>query len=217
MEKVVGASILGIEGKAQKINELISKGVNWIHYDVMDGIFVENKSLPKEEIEYIFSHTNEHIRDVHLMVSDPIKYIKEFQKSADYITFHYEAESIDKIKKIIRDYGHVVKIGLAINPKTNVEQIYEFIPDVSHVLVMSVVPGKGGQSFMPESLDKIAKIKKYASKINKNLFIQVDGGINDQTGPLAIEAGADALVSGSFLLKNIDDKNIVKKINGELK
>lgn len=214
MNKIVGASILGLEHKAAKINELIEHGVNWIHYDVMDGMFVPNKSLPQQEIDYILEHANDHIKDLHLMVLDPLPYFEKYQNKFDYISFHYEAESIERINKIIKTYSHKVKIGLAISPKTNIEQIYEFIPDLSFILVMSVVPGLGGQKFMEEALVKISKLKAYCDKINPKCFIQVDGGINSETGPKAIQAGASALVSGSFLLNNLSDKEIVKKIKG---
>lgn len=214
MEKVVGASILGLEHKSEKVNELVANGVNWIHYDVMDGYFVKNKSLPMEELEFIFKRTDKHIRDIHLMVLDPMKYFEKFSKQVDYISFHYEAESIEQINKIIKKYGDEVKIGLAISPKTNIEQIYEFIPDIAFILVMSVVPGLGGQKFMPEALEKIKRLRAYCDKINPKCFIQVDGGINSETGPEAIKAGASALVSGSFLLNNLSDKEITKKILG---
>lgn len=214
MEKILGASILGLEHKANKINELIKSGVNWIHYDIMDGHFVKNNSLPDQEIEFILNHTEKHIKDLHLMVLDPMKYFEKFHKHVEYISFHYEAESIERINKIIKTYGHKVKIGLAISPKTNIEQIYEFIPDIAFILVMSVIPGLGGQKFMPEALEKIKRLRDYCDKINPSCFIQVDGGINDQTGPEAIKAGATALVSGSYLLSNLADKDIKKKILG---
>lgn len=214
MEKVVGASILGLEHKKEKINELVDNKISWIHYDVMDGMFVKNKSLPDEELEFLITKAEPHIKDLHLMVLDPMKYFEKFHSKFDYISFHYEAESIERIQRIIKLFSHKVNIGIAISPKTNVEQIYEFIPDISFILVMSVVPGLGGQKFMPEALDKIKKLRAYCDKINPKCFIQVDGGINNETGPQAIAAGATALVSGSFLLNNLSDKKIAKKILG---
>ena len=213
MDKIA-VSVLGKEHKAALINKLITKGFQTIHYDVMDGIFVKNIALQKQEMEYIFANTNKHIRNIHLMVNDPLKYIEIYKDKTDYITFHYEAESIDNIKKIIKNYSHMVNLGLAINPKTNIEQIYEFIPDLSHILIMSVVPGKGGQSFIQNSISKIEKLKKYINKRNLHCFLQVDGGINDKTGPLCFKAGVKNVVSGSFLLNNLKDKNINKKITG---
>lgn len=213
--KVVAPSILGRENKDKLVNKLINKGFDTIHYDVMDGIFVKNKSLDINEMNYIFSNTKEHTKYVHLMVADPDKYIKEYQDKADIISFHYEAESIDKIYKLFKNYSHKVKLGISINPKTNIEQIYEFIPEAHHVLIMSVVPGKGGQSYIEESTDKILKLKEYISKVSPKTLIYVDGGINNITGPGAAKAGSDLLVSGSYLLNNLDDKDIKNKIIGK--
>lgn len=214
MEKVVSASILGLENKTSVVNNLVDKGVNYIHYDVMDNTMIPRVSLPPEEIFYIRDNAKDHIFDIHLMVRDPEKYIQKYAPFAQYLTFHYEMESIDNIKKILRTYGGKHNIGIAINPSTNAEEIFEFIHDVSHILVMSVIPGKGGQSFIPESLEKIKKIKSYIEKTNSKAFIQVDGGVNDVTGPQCIQAGASSLVSGSFLIKNINDEKIIKKIKG---
>lgn len=216
MDKQIAASILGIENKVQIIKKILNKKIKWIHYDVMDGMFVPNKSLPLSEIEYILSNTPEHIVDIHLMVNDPYKYIIALQGKFTYLTFHYEAESIERIRKIMHNFADRFNIGLAINPKTNVEQIYEFLHDVSHILIMTVQAGKGGQSFNHDMLKKIKKIKSYLNKIKRpNVFIQVDGGINNQTGPLAVLAGATSLVSGSFLLKNLDNPQIINQIINE--
>lgn len=214
MEKVVCASILGLENKVEVVNNLVEKGVSFIHYDVMDDTMIPRVSLPTEEIEFIKNNAKDHIFDIHLMVRDPEKYISKYASFAQYLTFHYEMESIDNIRKILKKYGKDNNIGIAINPSTKAEEIFEFIPDVSHILVMSVIPGKGGQSFIPESLEKIEKIQSYIKKSNSKAFIQVDGGVNDITGPQCIKAGASSLVSGSFLIKNLDDSKIVKKIKG---
>ena len=208
MKKSVGASILGLENKIEVVNNVVAKNIPWIHYDVMDGTMVPRETLPEKEIDLIVKNAEKHIIDIHLMVSDPIKYIQKYKEFADYITFHYEMESIDKIRKIIRKFGDDVKIGIAINPSTNIEQIFEFIPSASHILVMSVVPGKGGQKFIPESLDKIKRLREYIDKLKAKTFIQVDGGINGETGPEAIKAGADALVSGSYLVNNLEVEGI---------
>lgn len=214
MKNQVCVSVLGTENKADKINQLIKHGVKTIHYDLMDGLFVKNKSLEQSEMEYILANTNDHFKDLHLMVFDPVKYIDLYKHRVDSITFHYESESIDKIKKIFKNYGHQFKIGIAVNPGTNIEQIFEFVHDASHVLIMSVVPGKGGQTFIDSTIEKIVKLKNYITKIKADTFIQVDGGINDQTGPRAFKAGATSLVSGSFVLKNINQNKILEKIKG---
>ena len=215
MKKVVGASVLGLEKKADVVNDLIKNGVTWIHYDIMDGIFVKNKSLEENEMDFVLNNTDEHVKNLHCMVADPEKYIKLYKDRVDYITYHYEAESIDKIRKMFKKYGDDVNIGLAINPGTNVEQIFEFVDDASHILVMSVIPGKGGQKYIPETVEKIKKLRKYIDDRKLNTFIQVDGGVNNETGPISIEAGAEALVSGSFLINNYkENKNIVNDILG---
>lgn len=203
--KKVAASILGLENKIGVVNELLANEVDWIHYDVMDGQFVENTSLPISEIKEIVDKTPKHIVDIHLMVNDVVRYIEESKGIANYITFHYEAQSEDKISKILEDYKDL-KIGISINPGTPVEKIYKYLDKVTHVLVMSVWPGKGGQSFIEDSYDKVKSLKKEIKSRNLPVFIQVDGGVNDKTGPYLIMDGADVLVSGSFLTKNITKK-----------
>lgn len=213
MDKQLAASILGVPDKVAQIKQLVLKDINWIHYDVMDGMFVPNKSLPIAELDYVLTNTPNHIVDIHLMVNDPLFYIMKLEGKFNYLTLHYEAESIDRLKKIMKNYAHKHNIGIAIKPGTNIEQIYEFLHDVSHVLIMTVEPGKGGQKFQTAMLDKIIKLKNYLNKIKKyNVFIQVDGGINDQTGPQALAAGAVSLVSGSFLLQNLDQPEVLQKM-----
>lgn len=203
--KKVAASILGLENKVQIVNELIDNKIEWIHYDVMDGKFVDNTSLPISEIKEIISKTQKHIIDIHLMVSDVEKYINECKECADYITFHYEALSEEEILNILKKYKDL-KLGISINPSTQVEKIVPFLPFITHVLVMSVWPGKGGQAFIEDTFEKIKKIKEIIKEKSLNILIQVDGGINDKNGPYLIADGADILVSGSFLTKNISIK-----------
>ena len=213
MEKV-SASILGQDNKSELVNKLIKIGIKQIHYDVMNGTFIPKKhSLPFEQIREIINATDKHIVDIHLMITDPDKQIQQIKDIADHITFHYESESIDRMRKLFRkNYG--LPIGIAINPKTNVEQIYEFIDDSTHVLVMSVVPGKGGQSFIEDTIEKIIKIKRYITERKLDVKIQVDGGINNIYGPRCFEAGADSVVSGSYLVNN-PSKQTINKIIGK--
>ena len=208
MERL-SASILGQENKVSLINKLIENGIKQIHYDVMNGTFIPNKhSLPFEQIREIILNTKKHIVDIHLMITDPDREIQKIKDFADIITFHYESESIDRMKKLFKN-NYNLPIGIAINPKTNVEQIYEFLHDIKHVLVMSVIPGMGGQTFIPETLQKIKKLKKYITDRNLNVKIQVDGGINNITSKNAFKFGADSVVSGSYLINNLD-KDIIK-------
>ena len=209
MQKI-GASILGKDNKIMLVDSLIDEGVKMIHYDVMDGKFVEANSLPMDEIKNIVLSTKKHVVDVHLMTTNPKVQIKEIQDIAHFITFHYEATGFDMANEILDQYNG--NIGIAINPSTNIEVIKPLLKKVSHILVMSVIPGKGGQTFLKDSLVKIENLKKEITKENLNVEIQVDGGINYEWGPKAFNAGVDSVVSGSFLINNIKDENFFKRI-----
>ena len=211
MDKIA-VSILGKENKDKLVNKLISNGFTTIHYDIMDGKFVKNVSMPADEINHIFKNTKPHTINLHFMVKTPLQYIEAYKNRAHFMTFHYEAMPKKTIIKVLKKYQNKTRLGIAINPNTQVETIIEFLPLVSHVLVMSVVPGKGGQKFMPIAIEKIKKLKKIITKRKLNCFIQVDGGVNDKTGPLCFKAGANMVVSGSFLLNNLENKAIINKI-----
>lgn len=208
--KKIAASILGKENKSQLINKLIEKGIDSIHYDVMDGIFVDNHSLPVEEVLDIFSSTNDHYKDVHLMVENPSKYLDSLYSKADQISIHIES-NVD-IKNVLESYPN--KIGIAINPTTPVEILEEYIPHLNHVMIMSVVPGKGGQTFIEDSVSKINELVKLKEKLNKDLIIEIDGGINNIWGPVVFKSGVNLAVSGSYLINNLED-NSIEKILGK--
>ena len=182
----------------------VSDKVEYLHIDVMDGIFVPNISFGMpiiNSIRPLFSN----IFDVHLMITDPIKYVEAFSKAgADIITFHVESKSntMDTINLI---HKHNVLAGISVKPDTNISSIVEYLEFVDLVLVMSVEPGFGGQSFMNESLEKISLLKELREKNNYKYEIEVDGGINDKTAPLVKDAGVDVIVAGSYVFKN---KNI---------
>lgn len=168
-----------------------------LHLDVMDGIFVPNISFGNPIIKKIKENSNL-VLDVHLMIDRPHRYIKDFAKYADILGFHYEAGSdVAETLKEIRNLG--CKSCLTIKPKTEPEEIFEFLPLCDMVLVMSVEPGFGGQSFMPNSLPKVAALKKEIERQGLKCDIEIDGGINEETAPLAVEAGVDVLVAGSYL------------------
>ncbi|MBQ9245281.1 ribulose-phosphate 3-epimerase [bacterium] len=184
-------SKLGLE-----INRLEENGADWIHVDVMDGHFVPNLTIGAPVVKSIRKVTKLPL-DVHLMIENPEKYIKDFViAGSDIITFHYEAvkQNTSNIIKMIKDYG--IKAGISIKPKTNVDEIKQYIKDVDLVLVMTVEPGFGGQKFMAECADKISEIKKYK---NDKLIIEVDGGINQVTAKYCKELGANALVAGNYI------------------
>ena len=180
------------------IKELEAAGVDMLHLDVMDGNFVPNISFGVPVIKSIKAHTNLPL-DVHLMIDRPHRYIEEFAKYADVLGFHYEAGSnnAETLKKI-RELG--CKSCITIKPATAAEKIFKLLPLCDMVLVMSVEPGFGGQKFMPMALEKISAIKAECERQGlKNIDIEVDGGINAETAPLAVNAGANVLVAGNFL------------------
>ena len=208
--KKIAASILGKENKAQLINKLIDKGIDTIHYDVMDGVFVDNHSLPIEEVLDIFSSTKKHYKDVHLMVQNPSSYLESLYSMADQISIHIESNV--NIKEILKSYPN--KIGIAINPETPVKVLEEYIPYLNHVMIMSVVPGRGGQTFIEESIAKVNELVELKERFNNSLIIEIDGGINNIWGPVVFESGVNLAVSGSYLINNIED-NSIEKILGK--
>ncbi|APJ38183.1 ribulose-phosphate 3-epimerase [Mycoplasmopsis pullorum] len=202
-KKYVTPSLLNVESqkRLEIAKELINAGVKWIHYDVMDGEFVPNTAISYQEIKNIREKAPKHIMDAHLMVNDPLSYLDEFKNVVDIVTIHFEAiDDLEEFKEFLIENYHEIKIGLAIKPNTSVERIVEFLPYLALVLVMSVEPGKGGQRFIETSLQKINQLKILRLKNSYDYLIQVDGGINNETGPLAFEAGADAAVAGTYLV-----------------
>lgn len=207
MKKVlVSPSILGVK-KDQLINvsqQLIKDGADLIHFDVMDGNFVENTSFTDDEIDILSNYVCEDVLDVHLMCINLEKTILKFaKKHVKYISIHYEVlinDNVDYYINLIRKFN--IKPGIVINPKTDVENIYPYLKYFDLVLVMSVEPGKGGQQFISDSLEKLKKLDEYRKANNLNYVIEVDGGINDQNALKCREMGVDILVAGSYILKS---------------
>lgn len=200
--KYITPSLLNLEQKdrIQVANELINNGIQWIHYDVMDGQFVPNTAISIEQIKLIKENTQQHIMDAHLMVVNPRPYFEELINIVDYVTFHYEAVDKNELLQILKDYQGKVKIGLAIKPHTPIEEILPYLHYLNLVLVMSVEPGAGGQAFIESSIDKIEQLKQKIEQYNSSILIQVDGGINNITSQKCWEAHADALVAGTYLV-----------------
>lgn len=191
------------------VKELDKTNADAIHIDIMDGKFVDNKTWTTSEIIKLTKYSNLPL-DVHLMVNNPSKYIEDYAMlNTNNITFHYEAvKDVNKVINEIKDYG--LKVGIAVNPDTDVKNIYDYLSNIDIVLIMSVYPGKSGQVFINETLDKIKELKDYIVNNNLKTLISVDGGINDETGKLCKEAGTDILVSASYIHNDI--KNNIDKL-----
>lgn len=196
----IAASFLDIkEPKCEEVTKLNNLDIDYLHLDVMDAIFVENKTYSYEEFSDILKFTTKP-KDVHLMVSDVKKYIDEFSKfKPEFITFHYEAVSeVGSVINYIKDLG--IKVGMSIKPSTPVSEIIKYLDDLDLVLVMSVEPGKGGQTFIEESVNKIEQLYSLREKEEYKYLIEVDGGINDETIKKCNKA--DICVVGSYITKH---------------
>lgn len=185
---------------ADDIEKLEASGCDMLHLDVMDGIFVPNMSFGVPVIKSIKAHSNIPL-DVHLMIDRPHRYIKEFAEVSDWLGFHFEAGSdCAELLKEIRELG--CKSCLTIKPCTAPEEIFPLLPLCDMVLVMSVEPGFGGQKFMPQSLEKLSALRDEINRQGLNVELEIDGGINGETAPLAVKAGATVLVAGSYLFSD---------------
>lgn len=211
MNNLVSVSILSSDfmNLSEDIKTIEKSGAHMLHFDVMDGVFVNNISFGFPILKTVDKNTDMHL-DVHLMITDPLKYIKDCQESgADTITFHLESESdTDETIEAIRKTG--AKVGLSIKPNTPFEAVIPYMDKIDMLLIMTVEPGFGGQSFIQEMLGKISEAREYINKNNLTADIQVDGGINAETAQLAAKSGANILVAGSYLFKSADMKNSVE-------
>jgi ribulose-phosphate 3-epimerase len=190
------------------IKKLNLTDTDYLHIDVMDGIFVPRKSFSLKQLKEICKYTSKKL-DVHLMVSNIENYLNYFDISnIEFITVHYEVLKDKKIINIIHNKG--IKCGISINPNTNIKEIFSLLNIIDLVLIMGVEPGTGGQSFIFNTLNKIEELKQELENKNLNVLISVDGGIDEETANLCIEKGVDILVSGTFITNN---DNYQRQIN----
>lgn len=196
--RIVAPSILSADfGNLERdIKMLDRSAAEWVHIDVMDGVFVPNISFGFPVMKPVRKATSK-VLDVHLMIVEPERYVKRFvEAGADYVTFHHEA-CADPRATIAEIHAAGAKAGVSVKPATPIEAIFDYLDELDLVLVMSVEPGFGGQSFMPHSLDKVRRLREEISQRGLNCLIEIDGGISAKNAREVFDAGVDAVVAGS--------------------
>ncbi|MBL7472485.1 ribulose-phosphate 3-epimerase [Robertkochia sediminum] len=201
--KIIAPSMLAADfGNLQRDTEMVNESkADWFHIDIMDGVFVPNISYGMPVLKAIGKHAKKPL-DVHLMIVDPDRYIKHFADlGAEVLTVHYEAcTHLHRSLQAIKAEG--MKAGVALNPHTPVSVLEDIIQDIDLVLIMSVNPGFGGQKFIENTYKKVSQLKAMIDAHNASTLIEVDGGVNAKNAPALIEAGANALVAGSFVFSS---------------
>ena len=207
----ISLSILSCSSIEDAINKVNNTNTDYLHLDVMDGLFVPNTSYTIEEIKYIISNSNKKI-DAHFMVNNPLKYLNELKEcNLEYFTFHVEVDNVKEVINKVKENNY--KVGLSIKPNTDINILKEYLDDIDLILVMSVEPGKGGQTFINSTVDRIKEIRKLIG--NRNIKIAVDGGINNNT--IKLINNADIAVVGSYITSstNYQEKIDILRSNNE--
>ena len=212
--KIIAPSMLSCNfGKLEEEIEMVNQSeAGWFHLDVMDGVFVPNITFGTPILEVFKEYATKHL-DAHLMIVNPENYIEKFASlGANTITVHYEAcdnlqNTINQIKKLN------VKAGVAINPDTDVSVLYSLVNEIDLICLMSVFPGFSGQKFIPDTFERLEKLKKIITDKNSQALIQIDGGVSTDNAKKLVSLGADILVAGSFVFKSEDASTTIKKLN----
>lgn len=211
--KLISPSLLSADfGNLQRDIEMLNQSdCDWLHVDVMDGIFVPNISFGQPVIKYIKKHATKPL-DVHLMIQEPGRYIEDFKAAgADIITVHHEAcIHLDRTIHAIKDAG--LKAGVVLNPATPVCVLEDIIQECDMVLLMSVNPGFGGQKFIENTYAKVRQLRELCNRKNPNCLIEIDGGVNTQNASKLFEAGADVLVAGNAVFKSENPAETIKQL-----